>query len=66
VSINVGRIYDPNGQNWQKMQWSHTSYGYTYKMINGKLMYLPVENTTTIHYWYNPKTGETSGFKFKD
>lgn len=50
TEIMRGRINDPKWADWQKMSHTHTTY-------DGK--------TIEIHYWRNPTTGETTGFKFK-
>ena len=47
------------------MEYVHRSEGSKQMMVNGQLRWIPSENITTIHYWYNPKTYEVSGFKFK-
>ena len=63
--IMGGKTNDPNWKGWQKMEYVHRSEGSKQMMVNGQLRWIPSENITTIHYWYNPKTYEVSGFKFK-
>lgn len=60
-----GRTNDPNWKGGQKMEYVHRSEGYKQMMVNGPLRLGPSENIATIHYWYNPKTYEVFGFKFK-
>lgn len=50
IEIMKGQINDPARQNWQKMQYTHPQ---------------PDGSHIVIHYWRNPTTGETNGFKFK-
>jgi hypothetical protein len=47
--IMEGKINDNNFKDWLKMQ-------VVQKTSDG--------NTITVHYWKNPVTGETKGFKF--
>jgi hypothetical protein len=50
IEIMQGKINDPAWQGWQKIEYIHYSLDRT---------------KSTIHYWRNLVTGETTGFKFE-
>lgn len=61
----MGKMSDPLWKNWEKFEYNHKFLNYEVKMVNGMPRVLPLEHTISIHYFSNPKTGETSGYKFK-
>ncbi|SHE77178.1 RHS repeat-associated core domain-containing protein [Dysgonomonas macrotermitis] len=60
-----GSIKDPIWKDWQKMEHAHKTEILSTKIVNEKTYYYYKEQSTTVHYWKNPRTGEVSGFKFK-